>query len=122
MKNTIKKLEEKMWEAAKKGDEAIFLQIVSTDAVMVCGGYRCTGAEYAGFVENFGIAGFEISNFEIVHEDDKTVQVHYIVRTTADSDVNADIAGLFNVTSTWAEINGVWKLVFNMDSRIMETV
>lgn len=117
----IYELENKMWQAAKDGNKAEFARLVSADTVMVCGGYRCTGAEYAEFVSNLGISGFEITNFEIVHETDKTVQVHYIVTTTADVPENADLAGTFHVTSTWENLNGEWVLVFNMDSRIMET-
>lgn len=118
----IYELENKMWQAAKSGDKTEFTKLVSADAVMVCGGYRCSGGEYAEFISDFGISAFEITNFEIVHETDKTVQVHYIVKTTADAPENADLAGVFHVTSTWAEDNGEWKLVFNMDSRIMESI
>ena len=115
----IYQLENKMWQAAKDGNKPEFEKLVSADAVMVCGGYRCTGAEYAEFISNFGITDYEITNFETVHETDKTVQVHYIVKTTADTPENADLAGTFHITSTWTELNGEWKLVFNMDSRIM---
>lgn len=115
----VYKLENKMWQAAKDGDKTEFAKLVSADAVMVCGGYRCTGAEYAGFISNFGISDFEITDFEIVHETDKSVQVHYIVKTTADAPENADLAGAFHVTSTWEKRNGEWILVFNMDSRIL---
>ena len=108
-----------MWQAAKDRNKTEFANIVSADAVMVCGGFRCTGAEYAEFVSNFGISDFEITGFEIVCETDKTVQVHYIVKTTADTPENADLAGAFHVTSTWKKHNGEWVLVFNMDSRIM---
>lgn len=112
-------LEQKMWQAAKDGNKAEFTKLVSADAVMVCGGYRCTGAEYAEFVSNFGISAFEITGFEVVHETDNSVQVHYIVRTTADAPENADLAGTFHVTSTWKNCDGKWVLVFNMDSRII---
>ena len=116
----IYELENKMWQAAKDGNKTEFAKLVSDDAVMVCGGYRCTGAEYAEFIADFGISAFEISNFEIVHETNKTVQVHYIVKTTADSSENADLAGMFHVTSTWENHGSKWALIFNMDSRIME--
>lgn len=120
MINIILELENKMWESTKKGDKATFAKLVSTDAVMVCGGYRCSGSEYAEFISDFGISAFEIMNFEVVHETDKTVQVHYVVRTTADAPENADLAGIFHVTSTWAKQGEEWILVFNMDSRITE--
>ncbi|MBQ8613270.1 MAG: nuclear transport factor 2 family protein [Ruminiclostridium sp.] len=120
MINSIAGLENKMWQAAKESNKADFARLVSADAVMVCGGYRCTGAEYAEFIGDFGISDFEITNFEVVHETDKTVQVHYIVRTITDTSENADLAGLFHVTSTWEKFDGKWVLVFNMDSRIMD--
>ncbi|MBQ5318176.1 MAG: nuclear transport factor 2 family protein [Oscillospiraceae bacterium] len=115
----IYELENKMWQSARDKNKSEFAKLVSADAVMVCGGYRCTGAEYAEFVSNFGISDFEITGFEIVHETDKTVQVHYIVKTTADVPENEDLAGTFHVTSTWEKLNGEWVLVFNMDSRVV---
>lgn len=120
MKNEILTLENKMWQAAKNGDKSEFTALVDRNAVMVCGGYRCKGAEYAGFISDFGISDYEITDFEIVHETDKSVQVHYIVTTTANAPENADLAGKFHVTSTWENRDGKWILVFNMDSRIME--
>ena len=41
----IRELEEKMWKAAQARNGAAFLELVDVNAVMVCGGYRCTGAE-----------------------------------------------------------------------------
>ena len=120
MNDLIYELEKRMWQAAKSGNKADFSEIVSADAVMVCGGYRCTGTEYSEFIGDFGISEYSISDFEIVHKTDKAVQVHYIVKTTADSPKNADLAGIFHVTSTWENSGNEWKLVFNMDSRIME--
>ena len=111
--------ENQMWQAAKEGNKQEFEKFVSADAVMVCGGYRCTGEQYAEFVSDFGISDFEITDFEVVNKTDKTVQVHYIVKTTADAPENSDLAGTFHVTSTWEKRNGEWILVFNMDSRIM---
>ena len=116
----IYELENKMWQAAKNGNKTEFKKLVSDDAVMVCGGYRCTGAQYAELISDFGISHFEITNFEIVHETDKTTQVHYIVKTTANAPENADLAGTFHVTSTWEKREEEWVIVFNMDSRIME--
>lgn len=113
-------LENKMWQAAKDGNKNEFTKLVSADAVMVCGGYRCTGEQYAEFVKDFGITDFRITDFEIISETDRTVQVHYIVKTTAETEENEDLEGLFHVTSTWEKKNDDWKLVFNMDSRIME--
>ncbi|MGN0553683.1 MAG: nuclear transport factor 2 family protein [Oscillospiraceae bacterium] len=118
MEKTIFELEQKMWDAAVNKDKNAFLQIVSENAVMMCGGMRCSGAEYAGFIGEFGISSFEITNFETIAETASLVQVHYVVKTVADSAENADLAGLFHITSTWEKQNENWLLVFNMDSRI----
>lgn len=120
MQTIILQLESEMWRCAKAGDKAGFEQIVADNAVMVCGGYRCTGAEYTEFIGDFGIADFEITAFEIVCQTEETVQVHYVVKTTASAPENADLAGLFHVTSTWKKSENEWRLVFNMDSRIRE--
>lgn len=116
----ITELEQGMWKSAKYGERKAFAELVCADAVMVCGGYRCTGAEYSELISDFGIAGFEITNLEIVHEAAEAVQIHYIVKTTASAPENADLAGTFHVTSTWEKRGGAWQLVFNMDSRIAE--
>lgn len=116
----IRLYEEKMWESAKNGDTNAFLEIVSENAVMVCGGYRCSGMEYAGFIGDFGISSYEIMNFETVLENEKIIQVHYIVRTIAVNPECSDMAGLFHVTSTWEKRDDKWMLIFNMDSRLPE--
>lgn len=120
MEKIIFELEKKMWEAAVDKDSDEYCHLVSADAVMVCGGFRCSGAEYAGFIGDFGISSFEMQDFETVVETPTLVQVHYVVRTTADTPENADLAGLFHVTSTWKKRRESWVLVFNMDSRIIE--
>ena len=139
----IKKLEKAMWEAAKNRSRADFLNLVDENAVMICGGYRCSGKEYANIIEDFDLADYEISDFEIVAETEDTeevlkkagtteneqrkpmnievgkfVQVHYSIETKVSDQKNSDLAGKFNVTSTWKNSGGKWKLVFNMDSRI----
>lgn len=107
-------------KAARDGDRAAFKKLVAPDAVMVCGSYRTTGAQYAEFISDFGIFDFEISGFETVLETDETVQVHYVAKTTANAPENEDLAGAFHVTSTGEKRDGEWVIVFNIDSRILE--
>ena len=120
MEKIIFEPEKKMWEAAAERNKETFLQLVSPEAVMVCGGFRCSGADYAGSIGDLGISSFEMQDFETIVETPTLVQVHYVVRTTADTPENADLAGLFHVTSTWQKSGESWVLVFNMDSRIIE--
>lgn len=108
-----------MWNAAVSGDKSAFPDIVSETAVMVCGGYRCTGEEYADFIGDFGVVAYEISDFEMTAESDDMAAVHYIVKTEADRPENSDMAGKIHVASVWKKSDGKWQLVFNMDSRIM---
>ena len=57
---------------------------VYVNAGMVCGGTRCTGAEYAEIIADFDCAAFEIEEFEKVCETSDAVQVHYVITTTAE--------------------------------------
>lgn len=112
-------LERKMWEAAKNRDSAAFSAVVDGGAVMVCGGYRCSGADYARIIGEFDCAGYTITGFEVVSESENSAQVHYVIETKAAMPENADLAGRFNITTTWEKRAGEWKAVFNMDSRTM---
>ena len=139
----VKKLEIAMWEAAKNKSRADFLNLVDENALMICGGFRCSGKEYANIIEDFDLADYEISDFEIVAETEHTeealkktgkeeseqrepmnaefgriIQVHYSIETKVSDKKNSDLAGKFNVTSTWKNSGRKWKLIFNMDSRI----
>lgn len=114
----MRKYEEKMWQATVSGDAEKFLEVVSADAVMVCGGYRCSGEEYATFVSEFTMSSYEITDFEEIFRTETQVQVCYNVRTEVANEEDADVAGLFCVTSTWQKTDGEWKLIFNMDSRL----
>ena len=55
-------LEMKLWEAAKNRNSQAFLEVVSETAVMVCGGYRCTGKEYAEIIALFDCESYTIAN------------------------------------------------------------
>lgn len=109
-----------MWESAKNRDCEGFLNLVAEGAVMVCGGYRCSGKDYARFIKNFDIESYEILEFETIFETEDTAQVHYVIKTTVKEAINNDLAGTFHVTSTWQNVNEKWQLIFNMDSKVEE--
>lgn len=113
-------LEKEMWDAAKNRNSAAFLEVVSETAIMVCGGYRCTGKEYAEIIAVFDCKTYEIEHFEIVNENENSIQVHYLISLEVNDEHNRDLAGKFHITSTWKKIAGKWKVVFNMDQRILE--
>lgn len=114
----IKGLEIQMWESAANRDSKGFLRLVDENAVMICGGYRCSGAEYAAVIGEFDCCSYDISDFEIVYENDGIAQVCYIIETKAALPENADLAGRFYITSTWKKQADGFKLIFNMDQRI----
>lgn len=116
--NQIKSLETQMWEAAKLRDTKRFLDLVSTDAIMVCGGYRCTGLEYSHYIAEFDLASYQMEQYETVICTENIVQNHYIITTMVNDKSNSDLEGEFHITSTWEHKNEGWKLVYNMDSRI----
>lgn len=108
-----------MWEAAKARDTKAFLEVVEEQAVMVCGGYRCSGLAYAQIIKEFDLVSYEISGFETVAESEQLCQVHYVIETKVADRRNADLEGRFHITSTWKKTADRWKLIFNMDSRIL---
>lgn len=114
----IKELEEMMWKAAQNRDTEAFLQVVDKDAVMVCGGSRCSGAEYAQIIKEFDVAQYSILNYETVAENELLCQIHYVIEIKVADRKDADLEGVFHITSTWKKMGDRWKLVFNMDSRI----
>lgn len=118
-KEEIYALEQKMWEAAKSRDVSGFLDVVSEEAIMVCGGYRCTGKDYSEIIAFFDCKSYEIVNFEIVNEDTESVQIHYVIKLEVHDEKNKDLAGTFHVTTTWKRIEGKWKIFFNMDQRMI---
>lgn len=115
----MKEFEISMWEAAKKKDAKAFLELVNEDAVMVCGGFRCSGAQYAEIIKDFDLAEYTISGFEIVMETNSLCQIHYVISTVVADKRNVDLEGEFHITSTWKKVGEKWKLIFNMDSRIL---
>lgn len=123
MNNVIelaKNLETTMWEAAKNHDENAFLDVVDEEAVMVCGGYRCSGKEYSEFIKHEDISLYEFLAFEVILNTNDLIQVHYVVNIDVVNKQITDFAGKFHVTSTWRMFGEKFKLVFNMDSRIIE--
>ena len=113
-------LEVSMWEAARNRSSSNFLKVVSEEAVMVCGGLRCTGKEYAEIVAMFDCKAYAIEHLEIVNQDENSIQVHYVIHLEVNSEENSDLAGTFHITTTWKNMDGVWKVVFNMDQRVFE--
>ena len=62
----IMELELAMWDAAKDRNATAFLEVVDETAVMVCGGFRCSGYEYAQIIKEFDVSQYQILNFEII--------------------------------------------------------
>lgn len=116
----ILKKEYEMWEAASKRDVVAFKELVADDAIMICGGYRCLGSEYAEYIKDFYINGYEIKNEEVIFSSEEAVQIHYVIHVKTDLPETSDLGGVFHVVSLWKKVNNEWKLYFNMDSRIIE--
>lgn len=114
----IRDKEVALWEAAVHQDVEGFRNLVADEAVMVCGGYRCTGREYAGFIQDFGVTAYCITFFEELYHSNEIIQIHYVLETKVARPEDADLSGTFHITSTWKNSAQGWKLVFNMDARI----
>ncbi|MGN0691339.1 MAG: hypothetical protein ACI4K7_03210 [Oscillospiraceae bacterium] len=46
-------------------------------------------------------------------------QVHYLIETKVSREENKDLEGVFHITSTRKRYGDIWKVIFNMDSRVM---
>lgn len=108
-----------MWKAASKRDVLAFKELVADDAIMICGGYRCLGAKYAEYIKDFYINGYEIKNEEVIFSSEDAVQIHYVIDVKTELQETADLGGIFHVVSLWKMENSIWKLYFNMDSRVI---
>ena len=40
-----------------------------------CGGFRCSGADYAEIIKEFDVADYKISNFEVIEETETLGQI-----------------------------------------------
>jgi hypothetical protein len=116
----IKELEMKMWDAAKEKNKKAFLNLVDDNAVMVCGGYRCLGREYAGIIPEFDCTNYEFLAYEEIMHTSDMCQIHYVIKLEVSQEENKDLEGEFHVTSTWKKKKEGWRLIFNMDSRIIK--
>lgn len=115
----VVEMEKEMWKAVVAKDVKRFEQLVKKEAVMICGGLKCSGEEYKDFIQDFDIYRYEISDMAVVYEDENCVQLYYIVKTFTDAK-ESDLYGVFYVTSLWKRQNDVWQLIFNMDSRLYD--
>lgn len=115
---SIFKREYEMWEAASKRDIVKFKELVADHAIMICGGYRCLGAEYAEYSKEFYIKGYEIKNVEVIFSSEELVQIHCVIDIKTELPECSDFGGVFHVVSLWKLEKNEWKLYFNMDSRI----
>lgn len=122
VKNLVFEMEHEMWKAAKNKDNKAFSLLVADEAIMICGGYRCLGKEYAEYIKDFCIDGYKIENEEVVYFSDDAVQIHYVIDVTAVLPEASDLGGVFHVVSLWKKVDDIWKLYFNMDSRIITDV
>ena len=82
-------------------------------------GIQMHGVEYADVVAMFDCKKYVIEHFEIVNQDTKSIQVHYVIHLEVNSEENKDLAGTFHITTTWKCTDDIWKVVFNMDQRVL---
>ena len=72
-------------------------------------------------LKEFDVAKYNISHYEVIEETESLCQMHYVIDFTVADRKNKDMEGVFHITSTWKKISDKWKMVFNMDSRIIKS-
>lgn len=119
MEELIFEKEHDMWRAAINRDVAAYKELVADDAIMICGGYRCLGEEYAEFIKDFDIKEYEFINKEVIFSSKEAIQIHYVIDVKTIVPGVSDLSGVFHVISLWQRKDNEWKLYFNIDSRII---
>ncbi len=111
----IKNLEVQMWEAFSCGNSKLFSEVVSNEAMMICGGYRETGYEYANIVAQIRLDGYEIKDFVVKIINPDSVLTNYVINVECP---DPSISGVFRVSSLWIKNEDKWELVFNQDTKL----
>lgn len=104
--------EYEMWKAASKRDDVAFKELVADNAIMICGGYRYLGVEYAEYIKDFYINGYEIKNEEAIFSSEEAVQIHYVIDVKTELPETTDLGGVFHVVSLWKMENNLLKVPF----------
>ncbi len=109
-------LEKAVWEAFARQDIRAFQKLVAPDALMVVGGMREAGQDYAQVISQFKIPDYELDEFRFMPLGDEVALLHYTV-TFAGSAQHPNFTGRYYVSSIWKKLDGKWQVVFNQDAR-----
>ncbi|RXE57916.1 nuclear transport factor 2 family protein [Acetivibrio mesophilus] len=115
LEEKIINFEKQMWEAFATGNSESFGDLVSKDALMICGGFRETGSEYTAIVSQIRLQGYELTDIIVKEVDLNSVLINYIVTVKSSEQ---DLNGKYRVSSLWVKNDEKWKVVFNQDSKI----
>lgn len=115
LEEKIINFEKQMWEAFATGNSELFEDLVSKDALMICGGYRETGSEYTNIVSQIRLQGYELTDIIVKEVDLNVILINYIVNVKS---FDPNMNGKYRVSSLWVKNEEKWKVVFNQDSKI----
>lgn len=116
LEEKIINLEKQIWEAFATGNSKLFGNLVSKDALMVCGGFRETGSKYASIVSQIRLQKYELYDFIVRKVEANAILINYIVNVEAFDKV---LDGKFRVSSLWVKSGEKWQMVFNQDSNLI---
>jgi hypothetical protein len=115
LEEKIVNFEKQMWEAFATGNSELFKDLVSKDALMICGGYRETGSEYTNIISQIRLQGYELTDIIVKEVDLNVILINYIVNVKSFDPI---MNGKYRVSSLWVKNDEKWKVVFNQDSKI----
>lgn len=111
---TILEQEQKLWQCYALGDSAAFGRLVDPQALMIVGGERGSGADYAQAIAMVRLQGYELRDVVVLDLGPGAAAIHYSV-TIKDYPGPYDLSGTYRVTSIWQRREGGWVLVLNQD-------
>jgi hypothetical protein len=115
LEEKIVNFEKQMREAFATGNSELFKDLVSKDALMICGGYRETGSEYTNIISQIRLQGYELTDIIVKEVDLNVILINYIVNVKSFDPI---MNGKYRVSSLWVKNDEKWKVVFNQDSKI----
>ena len=117
MISNVLEIETKLLNALKNNDTGTLSRLVSAKALLYGGNEKLTKDDYVLAAQKYDSIDYEISGLETILATDKYVQINYTLLNVA-KDKSSRFEGKFLVTSTWENISGEWKLIFQMDRKL----
>lgn len=116
VQNTLIAQEKQMMAAFARGNSQAFAALALPEALMVTGGMRSSGAQYARETAQVRLKDFRMTDFTVLPLSADAVLLHYTLEVV-DYPGPYDLSGVYLVSSVWVRREEGWRLIFNQDAQ-----